>query len=47
MESFEEKNKENDKVPTLAVCATVTVSDVWMVFSSIEDEGLPGVLFSS
>ena len=47
MESFEEKNKENDKVPTLAVCATVTVSDVWMVFSSVEDDRIPGILLSS
>ena len=31
----------------MAVCATVTVSDVWMVFTSFEDDGLPGVLLSS
>lgn len=33
-------------VPTLAVCATVTVYDVWMVLTSVEDNGLAGVLLS-
>ena len=32
--------------PTLAVCATVTVCDVWMVLTSVEDNGLAGVLLS-